>query len=31
VRLRDGMRENAYSKFSEFYESIQGKVSGLKV
>jgi quinol monooxygenase YgiN len=30
VRLRDGMRENATTKFREFFASIQGKVSGFK-
>ena len=30
VRLRDGMREIATTKFREFFASIQGKVSGLK-
>ena len=30
VRLRDGMRETATTKFREFFASIHGKVSGLK-
>src|SRR5881396_3620396 len=30
VRLRDGMRETATTKFIEFFASIQGRVSGLK-
>lgn len=30
VRFRDGMRENATTKFREFFASIQGKVSGFK-
>lgn len=30
VNLRDGMRENASTKFREFFASIHGKVSGLK-
>jgi hypothetical protein len=30
VRLRDGMRENATTKFREFFASIRGKVSGFK-
>jgi quinol monooxygenase YgiN len=30
IRLRDGMRENATTKFREFFVSIQGNVSGFK-
>lgn len=30
VRLRDGMLENASTKFREFFASIHGKVGGLK-
>lgn len=30
VRLRDGMRDRATTKFREFFASIQGKVSGFK-
>jgi heme-degrading monooxygenase HmoA len=30
VRLKDGMREVATTKFREFFASIHGKVSGLK-
>ena len=30
VRLRDGMRENASTKFREFFASNHGKASGLK-
>ena len=30
IRLRDGMRETATTKFREFFASIHGKVSGLK-
>ncbi|MDW3680049.1 MAG: hypothetical protein QOA14_10845 [Nitrososphaeraceae archaeon] len=30
IRLRDGMRETATTKFSKFFASIHGKVSGLE-
>ena len=30
VRLKDGMRHNATTKFREFFASIHGKVSGFK-
>lgn len=30
VRLKDGMRQNATTKFREFFASIHGKVSGFK-
>ena len=30
VRLRDGMRETATTKFREFFASIQGNVNGFK-
>jgi heme-degrading monooxygenase HmoA len=30
VRLKNGMRERATTKFREFFASIQGKASGLK-
>ena len=30
MRLRDGMREKATTKFREFFADIQGKVSGFK-
>ena len=30
VRLRNGMRESATTKFREFFASIHGKVSGFK-